>query len=97
MCVSKQTIETVHNRFRLLRQAAGWTSAQVAAQLGVSRQTIVNIETKKTPFSKMHCIAYLAILSERSTEVPDLKKIVTAVLEPGAKITSPYLSARQHG
>ena len=45
----------------------------------------------------MHCIAYLAILSERSTEVPDLKKIVTAVLEPGAKITSPYLSARQHG
>ncbi|MEI6286600.1 MAG: helix-turn-helix transcriptional regulator [Bacillota bacterium] len=80
MCVSNQTIETVYNRFKLLRQAAGWTSAQVAAELGVSRQTIVNIETKKTPFSKMHCIAFMAVLNERGAEVPDLKKIVKAVL-----------------
>ena len=80
MCVSKQTIDTVYNRFRLLRQAAGWTAQQVAAELGVSRQTIVNIETKKTPFSKMHCLAFLAVLNERGDEVPDLRKIVKAVL-----------------
>ncbi|MFA6075407.1 MAG: helix-turn-helix transcriptional regulator [Negativicutes bacterium] len=80
MCVSKQTIETVYNRFKLLRQAAGWTAQQAAAELGVSRQTIVNIETKKTPFSKIHCLAYMAVLDERAKNVPDLQKIVKAVL-----------------
>lgn len=80
MCVSNQTIEMVYNRFKLLRQAAGWTAEQVAAELGVTRQTIVNIETKKTPFSKIHGIAYLTVLKERAEEVPDLNKIVRAVL-----------------
>ena len=81
MCISKQTIETVHDKFKLLRMAAGWTAQQTARELGVSRQTVVNIENKKTPFSKMHCLAFLAVLNERGTEVPDLKKIMKAVLQ----------------
>jgi len=80
MSVSKQTIETVYNRFKFLRQAAGWTSEQVAAELGLSRQTIVNIETKKMPLSRIQCIAFLAILNERGFELPELQKIVRAVL-----------------
>ena len=64
MCISQQTIDTVHDKFKLLRMAAGWTAQQTARELGVYRQTVVNIE-KKTPFSKLHCLAFLAVLNER--------------------------------
>lgn len=80
MCVDEKIVSSVGSRFKLLRQAAGWTASQVAEELGVSRQTIVNIETKKTPFSKMQCLAFLNILNERSKTVRDLEDILKALI-----------------
>lgn len=35
------------NRLRALRQQAGWSQADLAARLDVSRQTVISIETGK--------------------------------------------------
>jgi putative transcriptional regulator len=37
----------VNNRLRDLRLAQGWTQEELAARLGVSRQTVNSIETGK--------------------------------------------------
>jgi putative transcriptional regulator len=35
----------VHNRLRKLRTVRGWTQEDIAEQVGVSRQTIISIES----------------------------------------------------
>ncbi len=40
----KGTLHGMHNRVRELREAAGLTQEQLAAELNVSRQTIMSIE-----------------------------------------------------
>jgi putative transcriptional regulator len=37
----------VRNRLRVLRAERGWSQAELAARLGVSRQTVNAIETEK--------------------------------------------------
>jgi putative transcriptional regulator len=37
----------VRNRLRLLRAEKGWSQAELADQLGVSRQTVNSIETER--------------------------------------------------
>jgi putative transcriptional regulator len=37
----------MENRIAQLRQANGWTQADLAAELGVSRQTVISIERGK--------------------------------------------------
>lgn len=41
------TIESVHNRVKALRIDHGWTQAQLAALVGVSRQSINSIERNR--------------------------------------------------
>ncbi|MEI6287559.1 MAG: helix-turn-helix transcriptional regulator [Bacillota bacterium] len=85
MNVDLSTIKIVQNRFKLLRQAANWTSQQVADELGITRQTVACIEGHKAPLTKSNCIAFLAILEHRSKEVPDLMDIVRVVIDRNRK------------
>ena len=41
------TVASVKNHLPALRSERGWTQAQLAKQLGVSRQTIISIERGK--------------------------------------------------
>jgi putative transcriptional regulator len=38
--------ETLGNRLRELREARGWTQAELAARIGVSRKTVNTIENR---------------------------------------------------
>ena len=38
--------ETLDNRLRELREARGWTQAELAARIGVSRKTVNTIENR---------------------------------------------------
>ena len=79
--LDKAAIAAVQSRFKLLRQAANWTAQDLADELGISRQTIVCIEGKKTNLTKPNCIAFLAVLERRAKVVPDLMDFVRVVVK----------------
>jgi putative transcriptional regulator len=45
--VAREAAVSVKNRLKVLRAERNWSQADLAAQLGVSRQTINAIETEK--------------------------------------------------
>lgn len=44
-----------------IRKVAGWTTQQLADELGVARQTVSNLETGKSPMTKLQYLALLKI------------------------------------
>ena len=40
-----------------IRKVAGWTTQQLADELGVARQTVSNLETGKSPMTKLQYLA----------------------------------------
>lgn len=49
-----------------IRKVAGWTTQQLADELGVARQTVSNLETGKSPMTKLQ---YLALRTVFSAEI----------------------------
>ena len=61
-----------------IRKVAGWTTQQLADELGVARQTVSNLETGKSPMTKLQ---YLALRTVFSAEIArredrDLARII---------------------
>lgn len=66
-----------------LRKVAGWTTQQLANELGVARQTISNLETGRSPMTKLQ---YLALRTVFSAEIAkcgnrELAKIIKALVD----------------
>lgn len=74
----------------VIRQAGGWTAEEFGKMIGVTKQTISNLETKKTVISKTQYIAIRAVLdyevSKRSDDLL-LASVIDFCLENDA--TSP--------
>lgn len=74
----------------VIRQAGGWTAEEFGKMIGVTKQTISNLETKKTVMSKTQYIAIRAVLdyevSKRSDDLL-LASVIDFCLENDA--TSP--------
>ena len=54
-----------------IRKVAGWTTQQLADELGVARQTVSNLETGKSPMTKLQ---YLALRKVFSAEIARIIK-----------------------
>lgn len=66
-----------------LRKVAGWTTQQLANELGVARQTISNLETGRSPMTKLQ---YLALRTVFSAEIAkcgnrELAKIIKTLVD----------------
>ena len=46
-----------------IRKVAGWTTQQLADELGVARQTVSNLETGKSPMTKLQYLALRTVFS----------------------------------
>ncbi len=70
-----------------IRKVAGWTTQQLADELGVARQTVSNLETGKSPMTKLQ---YLA-LDRRPlpTMPPSLRTVATLPTPPPPRNASP--------
>jgi len=66
----------VRNRLRLLRATRGWSQAQLAERLGVSRQTVNAIETGKYDPSLPLAFAIGRVFGET----------LEAIFEPGDEV-----------
>ena len=64
-------------------QVCGWTTQQLANELGVARQTISNLETGRSPMTKLQ---YLALRTVFSAEIAkcgnrELAKIIKTLVD----------------
>lgn len=64
-------IELLQNNLALIRKAGGWSAEEFGDMIGVTKQTISNLENKKTPMSKTQYIAIRSVLDFEIAERKD--------------------------
>ena len=74
-------IDKLQHNLPSLRKVAGWTAEDLAQKLGVTKQTISNIETGRTAMTKLHYIALRAILDYEARSNPNLARSLLLVLD----------------
>lgn len=71
-----------------LRKIAGWTAETLAEKIGVTKQTISNIETAKVPMSRVQYITLRSVIECEiylNQENPALKKVFNLLFSIGQK------------
>nr|WP_294484742.1 helix-turn-helix transcriptional regulator [uncultured Anaerosporobacter sp.] len=74
----------LQNNLTVIRKVAGWTTADLGELIGVTKQTISNLENNKTIMTKTQYIAIRAILDyeiSTNTENVALEQIVNILLD----------------
>lgn len=65
---SAEDIKNLQENLSLIRNAAGWTAAELADLIGVTKQTISNLENQKTKMSKTQYLALQTVISLKIIE-----------------------------
>lgn len=79
--VTNEEMERFNEVFPLVRKAVGWSAEEFGDKIGVTRQTISNLETKKIKISKTTYIAMRFVLDEEMEEHPDETEMLKVVLD----------------
>ena len=81
-------IKRLQDNLSVVRKIAGWTTEQLGNKIGISKQTISNLENNKNPLTFARYIATRTILDyeiETSTTNGVLPKAVTILLDSADK------------
>lgn len=76
---TESEIAKLQDNLLLIRKAGGWSAEEFGDMIGVTKQTISNLENKKTTMSKIQYIAIRAVLDYEVAERPDDKVFVSTV------------------
>lgn len=76
---SDKDITKLQNNLLLIRNAGGWTAEEFGDKLGVTKQTISNLENKKTEMTKIQYIAIRAVLDYEMEKNPNNELLRSAV------------------
>lgn len=81
--LEQRWIDKFQENLGIIRKVAGWTTQELADELGVARQTVSNLETGKTPMTKLQ---YLALRTVFNTEIAgrenrDLAKVIKTLVD----------------
>ncbi|MGN8695548.1 helix-turn-helix transcriptional regulator [Bacillota bacterium HCP3S3_F1_1] len=74
-------IEKLQNNLPSLRKLAGWTAEDLGDKVGVTKQTISNLETGRTKMSKIQYIAIRAVLDYEAQSNQNLASALHLVLD----------------
>lgn len=77
-------IEALQENLQTIRKLAGWTIDELGEKIGVTKQTVSNIENKKTTMTVTQYIAIRTVLDYEIQEHPEneiLKKSVLLLLD----------------
>ena len=74
-------IDKLQHNLPSLRKLAGWTAEDLAKKVGVTKQTISNLETGRTSMNKMQYIALRSILDYEARTNQNLAKALPLVLD----------------
>ena len=83
MTVINKEIEKLQTNLQAIRKIARWTTAELGEQIGVTKQTISNLENRKTRMTKTQYIALRSVIDYEiatNTENPALGQVVNAIL-----------------
>ena len=86
-------IEKLTVNLPAIRKVAGWSSEELGELIGVTKQTVSNIETRKSKMSKTQYIAIRAVIDCEIAENPDnelLPNIVNLLLNSGESPDDKY-------
>ena len=81
---AKDQIERLQNNLEAIRKAGGWTAEEFGEMIGVTKQTIRNLENKATTMTKTQYIAIRSVLDYESKKNRDnelLNSIVQYLLD----------------
>ena len=67
--------ENLQKYLSLIRKAAGWTAEDLGEKIGVTKQTISNIETGKSKLSKTQYLAIQMVISQKIATTPNDKTL----------------------
>ena len=79
--VTNEEIERFDEIFPLVRKAVGWSAEEFGDKIGVTRQTISNLENKRIKVSKTTYIAMRFVLDEEMENHPDETEMLKVVLD----------------
>lgn len=68
---SERAISLLQQNLSVIRKVAGWTTEDLGNRIGVTKQTISNIENKKTKLTLTQYIAIRAVLDYEIQSSPD--------------------------
>lgn len=74
-------IENMQDKMKDVRALFNISVTKFADLLGVTRQTVYNIERKRTKMTKVQYLAMCALISELLESYPDKKKTMDAIWE----------------
>ncbi len=76
---TENEIEKLTQSLPSIRKIAGWSSEELGELIGVTKQTISNIETRKSKMSKTQYIAIRTIIDYEITEHPENELLANVV------------------
>lgn len=82
-------IQLLQQNLCSIRKIAGWTTEQLGEKMGVTKQTIGNIENSKTPMSLTQYIAIRSILDYEIEVNPNntvLPQVINILVDKGAEL-----------
>lgn len=97
--IEREWIDRFQENLGVIRKVAGWTTQELANELGVARQTISNLETGKSPMTKLQYLALRTVFNAEiaKREDRDLAKVIkTLVDDPMGENDSHPESARMN-
>lgn len=84
ICISR-----LQDNLAAIRRIAGWTAEQLGERIGVTKQTISNLENKKTPMTLTQYIAIRAVLDYEIKNNPNnlvLPQVVDILLDKSEEL-----------
>ena len=74
-------IKKLQRNLSSLRKLAGWTAEELGKKVGVTKQTVSNLENKRTSMSKIQYIAIRTILDYEAKSNENLARALHLVLD----------------
>lgn len=81
--MERQWISKFQENLSIIRKVAGWTTQELADELGVARQTVSNLETGRSPMSKLQYLALRTVFNAEiaRSENRDLAKVIKTLVD----------------
>ncbi|MBU7006047.1 helix-turn-helix transcriptional regulator [Phosphitispora fastidiosa] len=85
----QKQIQLLQQNLCSIRKIAGWTAEQLGEKIGVTKQTISNLENSKSPMNLTQYIAIRSILDYEIESNPDntvLPQVINILVDRGAEL-----------
>ena len=88
--IKQKQIKLLQQNVRSIRQIAGWTSERLGEKIGVTKQTISDLENIKRPMNLTQYLAIRSILDEEINLNSDnsvlLRQVIDILVDKGAEL-----------